>query len=483
MVFSSLIFLFAFLPLTFIVYYAFPNRKYRNIVLLILSLVFYGWGEPRYVFIMICSIIIDYTCGYFVAKYRDVSKKKARIFVVISVVLNLGILCFFKYYTFFVKNLQLLPIDFLQRIPLFDDISLPIGISFYTFQTMSYTIDIYRGDAEVQKNITAFGAYVTMFPQLIAGPIVRYKDVDRQLCGRNENVDMFADGIRRFVVGLGKKILIGDACAAVYEYAKNAAEFQNTVVGGWLVVIFYSLHIYYDFSGYSDMAIGLGKMFGFDFIENFDYPYISQSITEFWRRWHISMGTWFREYLYIPLGGSRRGLPRQIVNLAIVWLVTGLWHGADWNFVLWGAYFGVILILEKAFLLKVLQKCPGFVRHIYSLLLVGIGWIIFSYNDIPQGFSCFKSLFGVGVDSFCTPTVGYTFLRSLPLLVFAAVGSTPYPKKILKHLCGSESSTDSFSGTQIFFRWVTAFGAIAVMILCTAYLVDSTFSPFLYFNF
>lgn len=483
MVFSSLIFLFAFLPLTLLLYYIVPDRKYRNIILLVLSLVFYGWGEPRYVFIMLFSIIIDYTCGYFVSKYRETNKKKARIFVIVSVLLNLGILCFFKYYTFFVKNIQLIPIGFLQNIPLFEDITLPIGISFYTFQTMSYTIDIYRGDASVQKDITAFGAYVTMFPQLIAGPIVRYKDVDRQLCDRNENADMFADGIRRFIVGLSKKILIGDACAAVYEYAKNAAEFQNTVIGGWLVVIFYSLHIYYDFSGYSDMAIGLGKMFGFEFVENFDYPYISQSITEFWRRWHISMGTWFREYLYFPLGGSRRGLPRQIFNLAVVWLATGLWHGADWNFVLWGVYFGIILILEKTFLLNILKKCPAFVRHVYSLLLVGFGWILFSYSDMHEGFSCFRSLFGIGVDSFCTPTVGYTFIRSLPLLLFAAIGCTPFPKKLYNYLCGHAPETKISSEYQNVFRCLTAIGCIVVMLLCTAYLVDSTFSPFLYFNF
>ena len=384
MVFTSLEFLFLYFAVTMIFYFIVP-LKLRNIVLLIVSLVFYGWGEPRYVVIMIVSMVVDYICGYFAGKYRETNKKKARRFVIASAVVNLGILGFFKYYTFIVQNLQLLPFAFLKKIPLLADIPLPIGISFYTFQTMSYTIDVYRGDAKVQRNMATFGAYVTLFPQLIAGPIVRYQDVDDQLRSRPHNIDMFASGMRTFVCGFAKKILLANAAGALWDNFRTAGEVGGaTVLGSWFGLILYAFQIYFDFSGYSDMAIGLGKMMGFTFKENFFYPYVSKSITDFWRRWHISMGTWFREYVYIPLGGNRCAKWKMYRNILVVWFLTGFWHGASWNYVLWGMYYCVFLLLEKAFLLKVLKKLPAFVSHIYTLAVVLFGWWLFVFENLGE---------------------------------------------------------------------------------------------------
>ncbi len=486
MVFSSLLFLFLFLPVTIALYYAARHRTYRNLVLFVVSMIFYGWGEPLYIFVMLASILEAYLCGFMVDKYRTTNIKRAKMWMVISLCLNLAALLFFKYCNFFIENLMLIPFlsDKLQTIA---GLTLPIGISFYTFQIMSYTIDLYRGQTEVQKDFIAFSTYVTLFPQLIAGPIVRYRDVDDQIIGRVETMGDFSYGIRRFIVGLGKKILIGDAAAAVYEYTKASAELNNTTLGAWMTVIFFSLHIYFDFSGYSDMAIGLGRMFGFKFLENFDYPYMSQSITEFWRRWHMSLGTWFREYVYFPLGGSRAGILCQIRNLSIVWFLTGFWHGASWNFVLWGVYFGIILIFEKLFILELLKKCPMLIRRIYALLLIGFGWILFSHTDMSEGIRCFASLFAIGVDSISSPTVVYTFLHSIPLLIIACIGATPFPKKLLFKLCGTDFKAADTDGAQKTHEkvlvWCTSLGCIAILLLCTAYLVDSTFSPFLYFIF
>ena len=318
MVFTSLEFLFLYFAVTMICYFIVPLRL-RNMVLLVVSLVFYGWGEPKYVVIMLVSMVVDYTCGYFAGKYREIDKKRARRFVIISAVINLGILGFFKYYTFIVQNLQLLPFEFLKKIPLLADVPLPIGISFYTFQTMSYTIDVYRGDAKVQRNMASFGAYVTLFPQLIAGPIVRYQDIDDQLRSRPHNIDMFASGMRTFVCGFAKKIMLANAAGALWDHFRGLSESGGsvTVLGSWTGLILYAFQIYFDFSGYSDMAIGLGKMLGFNFKENFFYPYVSKSITDFWRRWHISMGTWFREYVYIPLGGNRCAKWKMFRNITM----------------------------------------------------------------------------------------------------------------------------------------------------------------------
>ena len=422
MVFTSLEFLFLYFAVTMIFYFIVP-LKFRNIVLLIVSLIFYGWGEPRYVVIMIVSMVVDYICGYFAGKYRETNKKKARRFVIASAVVNLGILGFFKYYTFIVQNLQLLPFAFLKKIPLLADIPLPIGISFYTFQTMSYTIDVYRGDAKVQRNMATFGAYVTLFPQLIAGPIVRYQDVDDQLRSRPHNIDMFASGMRTFVCGFAKKILLANAAGALWDTFRTAGEVGGaTVLGSWFGLILYAFQIYFDFSGYSDMAIGLGKMMGFTFKENFFYPYVSKSITDFWRRWHISMGTWFREYVYIPLGGNRCAKWKMYRNILVVWFLTGFWHGASWNYVLWGMYYCVFLLLEKAFLLKVLKKLPAFVSHIYTLAVVLFGWWLFVFENLGEGVKYLGYMFGAG-STFTLPGVTFDVLRNLVFFVILCVAA------------------------------------------------------------
>ena len=469
MVFSSLLFLFAYLPLTLLCYYFVP-RRWRNVVLFLFSLIFYGWGEPIYVILMVLSITTAYFFGFWIEKYRESDPQKARTAMIVSVAVNLSFLFFFKYYNFFAVNLSLLPF---LHIPVIEGLALPIGISFYTFQIISYTVDLYRRDCSLQKNYISFGTYVTLFPQLIAGPIVRYRDVDRQLTERRETVDDFAAGVARFSCGLAKKVLVGDMLFAGYEYFKSMAAFENTTLGAWLTVILFTLHLYYDFSGYSDMAIGLGKMIGFHFPENFNYPYISKSITEFWRRWHISLSTWFREYVYIPLGGNRRGKLRQYFNLAVVWLLTGFWHGANWNFVLWGLYFLVILILEKAFLLKLLERIPSFFRHVYAMLLVTVGFLIFSYTDAAAGWVCFQALFGIGCAGFTSAVASYQLLRLLPLILIAAVGATPLPRRLYQKI------TDRFAWARVLMPILCT----ASVILCTAYLVDSTFSPFAYTQF
>ena len=359
MVFSSLEFLLLFLTVTLLVYFVVP-LKLRNIVLLVVSLIFYGWGEPVYVFLMIFTITVDYIFGLLVerAQKRD-DPKRARLHLILSVVINLAILGFFKYYNFFVSNLRLIP--GLGWLPLLG-IELPIGISFYTFQALSYVIDVYRRDTGAQHNIASFGAYVTLYPQLIAGPIVRYKDVDDQLTVREHSVPLFAEGCRTFIAGMGKKILLANTAGQLWEYFRAIPTDERTVAAAWMGMLCYAFQIYFDFSGYSDMAIGLGKMIGFRFIENFDYPYISKSITEFWRRWHMSLSTWFRDYVYIPLGGNRCSKFKQLRNIFVVWFLTGFWHGASWNYILWGIYYFVLLMIEKTFLLDKLKKAPALCR-------------------------------------------------------------------------------------------------------------------------
>jgi len=448
-----------------------------------MSLIFYAWGEPVYISLMLLSILEAYICGLFIAKYSDSNKKKAKFFMILSVCLNLVSLLFFKYCNFFIENLRLIPV--FSGTPLIKNLVLPIGISFYTFQIISYTIDLYWKRTQVQKNFVAFGTYVALFPQLIAGPIVRYRDVDDQIIERKETLELFTNGVKRFIIGLSKKIILGDTAAAIYEYCRSSMEFENTTLAAWMVMIFYTLHIYFDFSGYSDMAIGLGKMFGFRFLENFNFPYISASITEFWRRWHMSLSSWFKEYVYIPLGGNRKGLLKQYRNIAMVWLLTGFWHGASWNFIFWGAYFGAILMLEKTFILKLLVKIPKVFRHIYALLLIGFGWIIFAFTDLSEIKNVFKAIFGIGVDSFSTAVINYQFLISLPFLAIAAIAATPFPKMLYSKLCAvfnnkSEGITKIFGGL---FQVITAIIWILLLVICVAYMVDSTFSPFLYFNF
>ncbi len=470
MVFSSLIFLFAYLAITLVLYYAVPFKA-RNAVLFVVSLIFYGWGEPKYIVVMLFSILVAYIFGFFVGKYRESAPKKARAYLIVSIILNLSALLFFKYANFFIENLALIP--GLGGLKPIEGLKLPVGISFYTFQIMSYTIDVYRGDARVQRRIVPFGAYVTLFPQLIAGPIVRYSDVDEQLTNRRETVDKFASGVQRFCAGLAKKVLLADTVYVLLGHYHDAFAFEQTVLGAWLIVILYTFQIYFDFSGYSDMAIGLGRMLGFEFLENFNYPYISKSITEFWRRWHISLSTWFREYVYIPLGGNRRGKLRQYRNIAVVWLLTGFWHGASWNFLLWGAYFCVLLIVEKLFLYKWLQKAPAVLAHLYTMFFVCISWLIFYFTDLGEGLTCLKAMFGVGVTSFATPTVVYDLLRYLPLLLICVLAATPLPKRLF----------DALKNRFVTMRYAQVLLIAGAFLVITAYLVDSTFSPFLYYRF
>lgn len=473
MVFSSPVFLFAYLPLTLAVYYLMPLR-WRNLALFLLSLVFYGWDKPIYIPVMLFSVTVSYLCGFPIGKYRDRDRHRARVWLVVSLVLNLSVLVFFKYTNFIIENLRLIPPLAGILHPL-EWLELPIGISFYTFQIMSYSIDLYRGENETQRSYIAFGTYVALFPQLIAGPIVRYRDVDRQLLSRTHTVDRFASGVRRLAVGFGKKILLGDALAAVYAYLSTAADFEFTVLSGWLMVATYTLHIYFDFSGYSDMAIGLGRMFGFEFPENFRYPYMASSITDFWRRWHITLSTWFREYVYIPLGGNRRGRARQYFNLAVVWLLTGLWHGASWNFVLWGLFYLILLVAEKAFLLRVLERnrLTRVLGHIGALLLVGIGWMIFDHTDLGEAFRIIGGLFGIGTAGFAAATVSWQALRLLPLLAVSVAAATPYPTRLWNRLTGRRPALTVLEPVLL----------IAVLALSVACAVRSDYSPFLYFNF
>lgn len=392
MVFSSILFIFYFLPLTLLLYYAGPSRL-RNLVLLVMSLAFYSWGEPVYISIMLFSTVFDYGNGIAIEKCLSSGRKRAaRAVLLLSVAGNLGILGFFKYSNFFIETVNAAGgTDF----PLLE-LSLPIGISFYTFQTMSYTIDVYLGQARAQKNLVQFGAYVAMFPQLVAGPIVKYKDISGQLADRNVTAERFSYGISRFITGLSKKVLLANNIGMVWEQISAGNLAGLSAAEAWIGAAAFSFQIYFDFSGYSDMAIGLGELFGFHFQENFNYPYRSKSMTEFWRRWHISLGTWFREYVYIPLGGSRKGMKRQLRNLLIVWCLTGLWHGASWNFLVWGLYFGVFLTAEKLFLLRRLEALPGWVSHAYCLIFVAVSWVIFAFDSMADVCTYVKSMFGLG---------------------------------------------------------------------------------------
>ena len=464
MVFSSLLFLFLYLPIVLILYYICP-RRWRNLLLFIVNLVFYGWGEPVYVTLMIFSTIVDYTCGYFINKYRETNKKKAKVFLVLSVCINLSLLGFFKYAGFLADTLSYLPF---LNIPSLK-IPLPIGISFYTFQTMSYSIDVYRGDAPVQKNIISFGTYVSLFPQLIAGPIVRYKDIAYQLDHRRETLDQFTKGVCIFCVGLAKKVLIANQMGALWDNIRATGEMGW--LGSWVGIIAYTFQIYFDFSGYSDMACGLGNMFGFEFLKNFNYPYISKSITEFWRRWHISLGTWFREYVYIPLGGNRKGIPRQILNLLIVWFLTGFWHGADFNFIFWGLYFGGLLVLEKFVLKKWLEKTPAFVQHLYALFFIVLGWVLFYFSDLSEMGAFFTSMFGFG-GTVISADAGALALSYLPMLLVAAFASTPVMTKLYRRIENVKAAP-----------LLKAAFCVVVLGISTALLVSSSYNPFLYFRF
>lgn len=466
MVFSSTIFLCVYLPLVLLGYYICP-KKGRNLFLLIVSLVFYAWGEPKYVFLMIFSILVNYIFGRLMDKNRG-RQKRMKLLLVLSVVIDLGLLSVFKYTDFIITNVNAI---FGSSFDLLN-IALPIGISFYTFQAMSYTIDVYRDDVRVQKNLIDFGMYITMFPQLIAGPIVRYADVQDQLADRSVTTADFSEGVMRFVVGLGKKVLLANQMGAVWSeiYALGG---DVSALMAWTGAIAYTFQIYFDFSGYSDMAIGLGRMFGFKFPENFRYPYQSVSITDFWRRWHITLSTWFKEYLYIPLGGNRCGLARQALNLLIVWSLTGFWHGAGWNFVMWGLYYFVILFIEKLFLLKALDKLPKLFRHVYALLLIVIGWVIFASDDVSVLLPYLGSMFGAngavgGMDV-------YTLFTKAVLIIICCVASTELPKRLFLSATGAMNEKAAFTIKSVM--------TIALLALSMILLIGDSYNPFLYFRF
>lgn len=465
MVFSSILFMFIYLPVVLAVYYCVPVR-FRNIWLFAVNLVFYGWGEPVYILLMLFSICINYINGILIGKYRLNNPPKAKIVLIVNTVVNLALLTFFKYFDLITQTINSI---FGTSIPILG-LALPIGISFYTFQTMSYPIDVYRGDADVQKNFIRFGTFVALFPQLIAGPIVRYKDVASQLNYRANSVQQFSSGIERFIQGLAKKVLIANNLGLLWDVYSTAGSSELTVVGAWMGALAFSLQLYFDFSGYSDMAIGLGRMLGFEFLENFNYPYISRSVTEFWRRWHISLGTWFRDYLYIPLGGNRRGLPRQLVNILIVWALTGLWHGANWTFLLWGLYYAVFLLLEKIFLLKKLDKHPV-IGHVYTLFVAVCGWVIFQLDSVKEAVVYYKAMFGFGTAGFVSNMDLYYGKSYIIMLIIGIVAATP-----LLHILYQKV-------TQRTRNIVTPFLILMVLIVSTAYLVDATYNPFLYFRF
>ncbi len=449
MLFSSNVFLFAFLPAVLALYYVSP-RRLRNPVLLAFSLFFYGWGEPVYLLLMIGDILLNYICGLWILHEREKGRTGKRALVV-GIVMNLALLGFFKYARFLFGDI----------VP---DIPLPIGISFYIFQSMSYVIDYYRNDAPVQKNVLTFGTYVTLFPQLIAGPIVRYADVAEMLDTRRENLSQFASGVLLFVCGLAKKVLLANPMGNLW----NLLQVQEGTLAAWVGLIAYALQIYFDFSGYSDMAIGLGRMFGFEFLINFDYPYISSSITEFWRRWHISLSTWFKEYVYIPLGGNRKGMRRQIFNIAAVWLLTGLWHGASWNFVLWGGYYAVLLIAEKTFLLKRLKKLPKVLGNLYAMFAVLIGWALFYFEDLSALGAFLGRLFTPASSSAAMALI----LGYLPLMAAALLAATP----VVTQAAARRKDT-------ALVRYGTIAAAAGALLLCVASLASQSYNPFIYFRF
>ncbi|MED1785034.1 MBOAT family O-acyltransferase [Brevibacillus fortis] len=468
MVFSSLIFLYYFLPITILLYFIVPTIL-KNVVLFAASLVFYAWGEPVYIFLMLFSTVFDYANARLIDKFRH-RKGIARTVFITSLTGSLGILGFFKYGGFVMDNLN----HWFGLNVQMADLPLPVGISFYTFQTISYMVDVYRDRVPVQKNMLSFGLYVMMFPQLVAGPIVKYGDIAHQLSYRKVTLERFGEGAELFIRGLAKKVLLANNIGTLWTSVKAMPADEISVLSAWIGIIAFSFQIYFDFSGYSDMARGLGKMFGFDLMENFKYPYISKSITEFWRRWHISLGTWFREYVYIPLGGNRAGIMRQFINLLVVWFLTGLWHGASWNFVIWGLYFGLFIMMEKWFLLRWLQNSHAFVGHIYTILIVIVGWVFFEMKEISDAWTFIYTMFGFGSHN-VTDTQSLYFLSThwLLLLLMTAC-ATPFAKQAVSyvrdkfHLAGNAAAVAMY---------------VFLLLLSTAFLVNETYNPFLYFRF
>ena len=460
-----------FMPITVILYYLLggitKNINVKNVILLIASLVFYAWGEPVYIILMLISIVFNFIVGKDIDNAREsgndaMAKRK----FVLAIVFNLFVLGFFKYFGFLIQNINSL-LHIRINVP---ELALPVGISFYTFQIMSYVIDLYRGNVKVQKNPFAFALYISLFPQLIAGPIVRYKDIEYQLQHRKESLNKFSAGLTRFTVGLGKKLILANTLGAVYSGIQAQEIVKTSALTAWIGIICYTLQIYFDFSGYSDMAIGLGRMFGFKFVENFNYPYIADSVTDFWRRWHISLSTWFREYVYIPLGGNRCKTPRVIFNLMVVWLLTGLWHGAAWNFIMWGVYYGVLLILEKYVFAKLIEKLPSAVRHILTMVIVMLGWVFFSAPTLTDAVHYIGAMFGAGGGILDSQSAYLLSSNWLPILI-GIFCATPVYKKIAERFPPKLVSEVRVVAIPLLF------------ILCIIFMISETYNPFLYFRF
>ena len=468
MVFSSLPFLFVFFPITFLLYYIVP-KKAKNILLLITSLIFYAWGEPAYVFLMIATCFVGYITALWMEKYPN----KNKLILVITITIYLAVLGFFKYANFLIDNINMLFNLSINSL----NLSLPIGISFYTFQILSYTVDVYKKAVKPEKNFFYFTTYVSLFPQLIAGPIVRYETISEELHNRTVTLEKFSKGFTRFIIGIGKKVLIANNIGALYDSISLS---PNITVGmAWLGTIAFGFQIYFDFSAYSDMAIGMGKMLGFSFLENFNYPYIANSVTDFWRRWHMSLSTFFRDYVYIPLGGNRCSKARHIRNILVVWGLTGLWHGASWNFIIWGLYFGVLLLIEKFWLKKYIEKLPNILRIIYTDFLVLISWAIFAFDNFKQLGNWFSKMFGIGT-SFTSSETLYYLKNYAIMLVICVIGCTPVMKILYEKLNKKFENNKSMS---IIFDTICLVICIGIFILSIAYLVNSSYNPFLYFRF
>ena len=469
MVFSSIVFLYIFLPIMLFLYFIVPN-KLKNAVMILASLIFFAWGEIRYIFIMLLLAIMDFWCGNKINKYWN-DKRKKRKYLLIDVIVNLLILFFFKYADFIIGNINMITG---LKIPLLN-IPLPIGVSFNTFQSLSYIIDVYRGTVKCEKSFYNYLAYTTLFPQIIAGPIVRYETVDKELEVKNISIDNFSSGTKRFIIGLGKKVLIANNVGVLWNVIEKGSYGELTVLFAWIGIIAFALQIYFDFSGYSDMAIGLAQIFGMKFDENFNYPYIAKSITDFWRRWHITLSNWFRDYIYIPLGGNRKGIKRQIINLLVVWFLTGAWHGASWNFIIWGLYFGVILILEKLFVLKFLEKIPKFLGHIYSILLILVGWVIFAFEDLNKIYEYIKVMFCINQAELYNAEALYYLRNYFLIIVIGIICSIP----IIRYIKDKQKNKQRKVISSVFVSIIY----LAIFLLCTASLVSDTFNPFLYFRF
>jgi len=466
MVFSSLLFLTLFLPLTFVLYYLLPERG-KNILLLTVSLIFYAWGEPKHIFLMLLTTFYTWFFSLLIEKFQQKEQPKvSKLFLILCLIFSFGTLAYFKYWGFLTTNV---PFSAAIGIP---TPALPIGISFYTFQAISYVIDVYRGDIKAQRNWINFAMYISLFPQLIAGPIVRYIDIEDQIQTRTVSLSNITISIQRFVIGLGKKVLLANQIGALWDTISTAKDMS--MMGAWLGAIAFALQIYYDFSAYSDMAIGLGKMFGFHFTENFRYPYQSANITDFWRRWHMTLGTWFREYVYIPLGGNRKGPFRQILNLWIVWSLTGLWHGADWQFVLWGLYYFVFLVIEKFILLPRIKKWPAIFRHTYTLLVVLFGWVLFASPDLLTAGNYYKAMLGIGVSLVNTSTLFY-LSNNFVFLIILCIGVTQLPKRWIHNLCRRIS--------EAHFERIAYITCFVILFLCMVRLTADSYNPFLYFRF